>query len=113
MAKKSVWIDNTVPPTNYIWVKTDEYGEIAGVFQYSDGSWNRLPINNNTTIEGDGKINAITLEGENIEICYSIDPLSNTIAVRTEEGTLKSITPSGDDPNEVVTVEIVTWKDIK
>lgn len=34
--------------------------------------------------------------------------MSNTIAVRTEDGTLKSNTPSGDDPNEVVTVEIVT-----
>lgn len=112
MAKKSVWIDNTIPPTNYIWVKTDEYGEIIGVFQYDGSTWVRLAIGNTATIEGDGVINAITLNGDAIDIHYSIDPLSNTIVVRTESGTIKSSTPTGNDPSEVVTVELMSWKDI-
>lgn len=113
MAKKSVWIDNTTPPTNYIWVKTDEYGEIVGVFQYDGSTWVRLAIGNTTTVEGDGKISAITLNGDAIDIPYSMDPLSSTIVVRSDTGTIKSTTPTGDDSKEVVTVELLLWKDCK
>lgn len=113
MAKKSVWIDNTTPPTNYIWVKTNEYGEIVGVFQYDGKTWVRLAIGNTTTIEGDGVIKAFTLTGDAVDIHYSIDPLLNTIAVRTDSGTLKAVTPTGDDVREVATVELLLWKDIK
>lgn len=112
MAKKSVWIDNTVPPTNYIWAKTDEYGEIIGVYQYDGDEWNELPISGTTNIEGDGTIGATTLEGEAINICYSIDPLSNNIVVRTNDGTIKANTPDGKDIHEVATVELISWQDV-
>lgn len=112
MAKKSVWIDNTVPPTNYIWVKTNEYGEIVGVFQYDGKMWVRLPFENNSTIEGDGVIDAVTVTGEAVKINYSIDPMLTTVAVRTDTGTIKSTTPTGKDLYEVVTVELLSWQDV-
>lgn len=112
MAKKSVWIDNTVPPTNYIWVKTDNYGEVIGVYQYDGNEWVQLPIGNVNSIEGDGKIGAVTLEGETIDINYSIDPLPNNVVIRTDTGTIKTVTPDGKDIREVATVELISWQDV-
>ena len=112
MAKKSVWIDNTVPPTNYIWVKTDSYGEVIGVYQYDGKEWIQLPIGNVNSIEGDGKISAVTLEGETIDINYSIDPLPNNIVIRTDTGTIRTVTPDGKDIREVATVELISWQDV-
>lgn len=112
MAKKQVWIDNTRPPTNYIWVKTDSNGNVTGVFQYNGSAWVRIAVGRNTTtVEGDGIIEAITLNGDPIQIGYSIDPVANTIAVRTETGTLKASTPSGNDLQELVTVEMISWNE--
>lgn len=113
MAKKSVWIDNTVPPTNYIWVKTNEYGEIIGVFQHDGKVWVRLAISGESSdIEGDGTISAVTLSGESVDIHYSIDPIAHTLVVRTDKGTILSNEPDGSDVREVVTVGLISWKDI-
>jgi len=42
MAKKTIWKDNTVPPTNYIWMRTDAAGNVVGVYEYINGSWTKI-----------------------------------------------------------------------
>ena len=114
MAKKSIWVDNTRPPTNYIWAKTDSSGKIIGVYEYTGTSWIELISKNNPDADvptGDGVIKAITLSGESINISYSMSELPGTVAIRTDKGTLMGETPSGEDPKELVTVELLSWKE--
>lgn len=42
MAKKTIWKDNTTPPTNYIWMRTDASGNVLGVYEYTNGSWMKI-----------------------------------------------------------------------
>ena len=114
MAKKLIWIDNTRPPTNYIWVRTDPNNNLAGIYQYDGYSWVKLPIEGDggaCVTEGDGTIKGTTITGETVQIGYSISPMPNNIPVRTGNGTLLSITPDGDNPREVVTVEMISWEE--
>lgn len=37
-----------------------------------------------------------------------MSPYSGTVVVRTVDGTVLSKTPSGDDPNELATVELMS-----
>lgn len=113
MAKKSIWIDNTRPPTNYIWAKTDTSGKIIGVYEWMGTSWVKIVSRNTESVTptGDGIINAITLDGESIQISYSMSPLPGTVAIRTDKGTLTGVTPSGDDPQELVTAELLLWNE--
>lgn len=114
MAKKSIWIDNTRPPINYIWAKTDSAGNIVGVYQWSGNEWLRIAneiSGGGSTLKGDGIIKAYTLEGEEIEVAYSMSQNPGTVVVRTESGTILSKTPKGDNLQEVVTVEMLSWGD--
>lgn len=116
MAKKSVWIDNTTPPTNYIWVKTDEYGEVIGVYQYNGNGWIRIASGNNSIVSGEGVIAVTTLDGQETVIGYSENANPNTVVVRSDTGVIKAKTPVSEedlnDKNTVVTVEMLTWKQI-
>lgn len=62
MAKKVVWKDNTIPPTNYIWMRTDASGNVIGVYEYINGSWTKvtavrgLASSNGTIISSSGEI---------------------------------------------------------
>lgn len=114
MAKKSIWIDNTRPPINYIWAKTDAAGKVIGVYEWSGTTWIKLTSTNDTdgtTPTGDGIIKAVTLEGESINIGYSMSSLPGTVAIRTDKGTLMATTPSGEYPQELVTTEMLSWVD--
>ena len=42
MAKKTIWKDNTTPPTNYIWMRTDASGNVVGIYEYINGSWTKI-----------------------------------------------------------------------
>ena len=42
MAKKTIWKDNTTPPTNYIWMRTDASGNVIGIYEYTNGSWVKI-----------------------------------------------------------------------
>jgi len=111
MAKKSIWIDNTRPPINYIWAKTDSAGNIIGVYQWNGTTWIKIAstVVDPNTPKGDGTIQAVTLEGESIDIAYSMSPNPGTIVIRTDKGTILSRTPDGNDPQELVTVEMLSW----
>lgn len=111
MAKKSIWIDNTRPPTNYIWAKTDLEGNVIGVYEWNGLTWIKIASNNTTTIVGDGVISAVTLNGETVQVNYSISPYPASIVVRTDNGTILCETPDGNDPQELVTVELMSWKE--
>ena len=112
MAKKQIWIDNTRPPTNYIWAKTDESGNIVGIYQYNGIAWVKIAAGRFASVtDGDGVINAVTLNGDPIQIAYSIDPRPNSIIVRTDTGTIKAVTPTGNDLQEVATVEMLSWNE--
>lgn len=41
---KKVWRDNTMPPTNYIWMKTNMNNELIGVYEWLNGQWHRIKI---------------------------------------------------------------------
>lgn len=62
MAKKVVWKDNTIPPTNYIWMRTDASGNVIGVYEYINGSWTKvaaargLASSNGTITSSSGEI---------------------------------------------------------
>lgn len=62
MAKKVVWKDNTTPPTNYIWMRTDASGNVIGVYEYINGSWTKvaaarsLASSNGTITSSSGEI---------------------------------------------------------
>jgi len=116
MAKKSVWIDNTTPPTNFIWVKTDEYGEIIGVYEYSNGEWVKIASGNNAEVSGDGVVVVTTLDGTETVIGYSEKAVPSTILVRTNSGVLKASTPTSEsdleDDTSVVTLEMLKWNNI-
>ena len=110
MAKKSIWIDNTRPPTNYIWAKTDASGNIIGVYQWNGSGWIKIASTTETvTPEGDGTIKAITLEGEEIQLYYSMSAHPGTVVVRTDKGTILGVTPTGEDTQELVTAEMLMW----
>lgn len=110
MAKKSIWIDNTRPPTNYIWAKTDSSGKVIGVYQWNGSTWVKIASTTETvTPEGDGTITATTLEGDTIKLAYSMSAQPGTVAIRTDKGTLIGKTPDGEDPQELVTVEMLSW----
>lgn len=110
MAKKSLWIDNDRPPINYIWAKTDDAGNIIGVYQYNGVAWVKIASQvTEPTVEGDGTIAAVTLEGEPIQLYYSMSPISGTAVIRTDKGTITAKTPTGADPNELITAELLSW----
>lgn len=110
MAKKQIWIDNTRPPTNYIWAQTDGKGNITDVYEYNGTAWSKISISRSASVtDGDGTINAVTLNGDPIQIPYSVEAIPNTLVVRTPSGTIKAVTPSGNDAQEVVTVGMMSW----
>lgn len=39
---KKIWRDNTMPPTNYIWMRTDINDELVGVYEWLNGQWHRI-----------------------------------------------------------------------
>ena len=41
---KKIWRDNTMPPTNYIWMKTNLKNELVGIYEWLDGKWRRIEI---------------------------------------------------------------------
>jgi hypothetical protein len=34
---KKIWRDNTMPPTNYVWMRTNLKGELIGVYEWYEG----------------------------------------------------------------------------
>ena len=109
MAKKTMWIDNDRPPIHDIWAKTDDHGNILGVYQYNGTSWVKIASQVGPSVEGDGTITAVTLEGETIQLNYSMSAVSGAAVVRTDKGTILAKTPTGDDPQELITVELLSW----
>ena len=39
---KKIWRDNTMPPINYIWMKTNINDELIGVYEWLNGQWHRI-----------------------------------------------------------------------
>lgn len=62
MAKKIIWKDNTTPPTNYIWMRTDASGNTIGIYEYTNGSWIKIgssrgvSASNGTVISNGGEV---------------------------------------------------------
>ena len=45
---KTIWRDNTMPPTNYIWMRTNTRNELIGVYEWLNGEWHRIRFGGNT-----------------------------------------------------------------
>lgn len=62
MAKKTIWKDNSTPPTNYIWMRTDASGNVIGVYEYTNGSWVKIAAgrginaSNGTVLSNNGSV---------------------------------------------------------
>lgn len=41
---KKIWRDNTMPPTNYVWMRTNLKGELIGVYEWYEGKWRLIHI---------------------------------------------------------------------
>lgn len=42
---KKIWRDNTMPPTNYIWMRTNVKNELVGIYEWYNGKWNEVSLN--------------------------------------------------------------------
>lgn len=97
MAKKVVWKDNTTPPTNYIWMRTDASGNVIGVYEYINGSWTKVTVakglasSNGTIISSSGEIRYYsTMEQGSVEADLS------GVVYRDENGIAQVATLPGD-----------------
>lgn len=41
---KKIWRDNTMPPTNYIWMKLNLNKELIGIYEWYNGKWHPIEI---------------------------------------------------------------------
>ena len=41
---KKIWRDNTMPPTNYIWMEINLKGELIGVYEWYNCKWTPISI---------------------------------------------------------------------
>lgn len=96
MAKKSIWIDNTIPPTNYIWAKTDELGNILGIYKWNGKQWEEIemavvPDGETDLKDGQFVITGTNQQtGESVTLIVSESPVygAQSVAVRSVTGTL-------------------------
>lgn len=115
MGKKQVWTDNTMPPTNYIWVKTTDAGTIEGVYEHNGSYWVKIARSDSgygdyvPASTGMNRIYATSLNGEQITIEYSVDPIPDTIAKRTDYGSLRAADPHVDQEQDLVTAKMLMW----
>lgn len=115
MAKKQFWKDNTTPPTNFIWCKLNDFGQIEGVYEHNGVRWVKIASGNSES--GDGvpttskpnKIYATDLNGNQITIDYNIDIVPNTIAIRTDYGSLRGAYPKKED--DLVPSKMMMWNE--
>ena len=71
-----------------------------------------------TTVTGDyvplvtdgGQVYATDQNGDQFTIPYSVDPVANTIALRSSNGNLKTGTPVEDD--DCVPLSYISWVDV-
>ena len=99
MAKKTVWKDDTIPPTNYIWVKTDTVGGVQGVYEHDGRKWVKIATGEGGggCMTGDGIINVTDLHGHPMKINFSKAPDANTIVLRTDTGAVRVMSPKNPD----------------
>lgn len=114
MAKKIFWKSDVTPPTNHIWAKEDDNGNIIGIYEHNGDTW--VPIK--TPITGDGvpttnipnQVYVTDKYGNQVTIEYSINPLPNTIAIRDRRGNLKTGIPV--ESNDCVPLESFSWIEV-
>lgn len=115
MAKKSLWIDNTVPPTNYIWAKTDDAGNIIGIYKWNSYKWEEIPMSvvpdsDIDLADGQYVITGKNQEtGESVSFIVSESPVygAQSVAIRSVTGTLSGAPAVNDD--EYLTRAQMCW----
>lgn len=114
MSKKVFWKDNTTPPTNHIWCKTDGEGNVLGVYEHNGDTW--VPIQRPSTGDGVPVTNIpnqvyVTDEyGNQVTIDYSVSAIPNTIAIRSDKGNLKTGLPV--DSDDCIPLSLFSWIDV-
>lgn len=87
MAKKTIWKDNSTPPTNYIWMRTDASGNVIGVYEYTNGSWVKIAAgrginaSNGTVLSNNGSVVYYTTMEQGAE-----EPNLSGLVCRDENG---------------------------
>lgn len=111
--KKQIWRDNTEPPKNYIWKKTNDMGIEIGTYIYNGKAW--VKVENGSGNAGQvspSVINSIYASDENGKqtiLRYSKEKDNLTLVQRTETGAIRASDPERED--EVVTLNLLTWKE--
>ena len=77
MNKRTIIIDNTEPPKNYLWHKLSPVGLDLGVYEYRDGKWNKIEIGYGS---GGAENNARTITLNDVKyIKYICDGFSESL----------------------------------
>ena len=114
MAKKIFWKDNTTPPTNHIWAKTDDNGKVIGIYEHDGDKWVLVKTPQTgggvPTTNIPNQVYVTDKYGNQISIEYNVNPIPNTIAVRDAKGNLKTGIPI--ENNDCVPLELFSWIEV-
>lgn len=115
MKNQIIWTKSyNPPPTNHIWLKADINEEILGVYIFRNGTWTLLPDSHTegcVQLSYDaGVVYATDENGEQIVLPYSVDPVADTLALRSSDGNVKTGEPV--EENDSVPASCLCWVDV-
>lgn len=110
MAKKVLWRDNTTPPTNHIWAKTDGEGNLIGIYEHNGDIW--VPIQTPTsggvpTTNIPNQVYVTDEYGNQTTVPYAVNPIPNTIVMRDNKGKVKTGIP--EDQEDCIPLSCFSW----
>lgn len=113
MSKKIFWKGDTTPPTNHIWIKTDDYNNVIGIYEHNGDTW--VPIQTPTeggvpTTNIPNQVYVTDKYGNQVTLEYAVDDVPNTIAMRDNNGNLKTGVPVAY--NDCVPLESFSWIEV-
>jgi len=111
MGKKTLWKDNTMPPTNYLWLKIGQDGEVVGLYEHNGHRWIKIADGehvgssltfidldgvehtiSNLSARSDGVVQIGIIDGPTISNLITVDYATNNLLAK-------------DDPNLVTIVQ--------
>lgn len=103
---KKIWRDNTMPPTNYIWMRVNMRDELLGVYEWLNGNWYRINIHSGDSCDSYSKTEVdLLLEYTEQEIINKIINGDYDIGNITVDSEL-SFESTNPVENRVITAEL-------
>ena len=102
---KKIWRDNTMPPTNYIWMRLDLKRELIGVYEWLNGHWHKLDIHSDAPCDTYSKAEIdLLLEYTEQEIARKIASGEYDIGIEIDDEL--SFVSANPVENRVITAEL-------